>query len=87
MTGEGTGDSAGSEVSAEATLTFAVGNDTDVAEAQATEWDDSAAGMNADESSSPGAVPVWVWALAGLGVLVLVAALIAAARAKGGRRD
>ena len=87
MTGEGSGDSAGSEVSAEATLTFAVGNDTDVAEAQATEWDDSAEGMNADDSSSPGVVPVWVWALAGLGVLVLVAALIAAARTKGGRRD
>lgn len=87
MTGEGTGDSAGSEVSAEATLTFAVGGGTDVAEAQAAEWDDSAAATNASDSSAQGAVPVWVWALAGLGVLVLVVALIAAARTKGGRRD
>lgn len=87
MTGEGTGDSAGSEVSAEATLTFAVGGGTNVAEAQAAEWDDSAAATNASDSSAQGSVPVWVWALAGLGVLVLVVALIAAARTKGGRRD
>ena len=87
MTGEGTGDSSGSEVSAEATLTFAVGGGTDPAEAQAAEWDDSAAATNATDSSAQRAVPVWVWALAGLGMLVLVVALIAAARTKGGRRD
>lgn len=87
MTGDGAGESAGSEVSAEATLTFAVGSGTDLAEAQATTWDESAEAASATDSSSPAGVPVWIWALAGIGVIVLLAALIAVARTKGGQRD
>ena len=86
MTGDGSGESAGSEVSAEATLTFAVGEGTDLNEAQATVWDETAESTGSASGASQAAVPVWVWALAGLGVLVLVAALVAVVRTKGGRR-
>lgn len=85
MRGEGAGESAGSEVAAEATLTFAVGDETDVAQAQATEWDPNAE-SSTDPSSASASVPVWIWALAGVGVLVLIGAIIAVVRAKGGRR-
>ncbi|MBU5654106.1 MULTISPECIES: choice-of-anchor M domain-containing protein [Corynebacterium] len=86
MSGEGAGESAGSEVAAEATLTFAVGDETDVAQAQATEWDPNAE-SSTDPSSPSASVPVWIWALAGVGVLVLIGAIIAVVRAKGGQRD
>ena len=86
MTGDGIGESAGSEVSAEATLTFAVGEGADLSEAQATVWDETAESSASASGTSQAAVPVWVWALAGIGVLVLVAALVAVVRAKGGRR-
>lgn len=86
MSGEGAGESAGSEVAAEATLTFAVGDETDVEEAQAAEWDANAEPSSASNSAGA-SVPVWIWTLAGLGVLVLIGALIAVVRAKGGRRD
>lgn len=86
MSGEGAGESAGSEVAAEATLTFAVGDETDVAQAQAAEWDPNAE-SSTDPSSASASVPVWIWALAGVGVLVLIGAIIAVARAKGGQRD
>ena len=86
MSGEGAGESAGSEVAAEATLTFAVGDETDVAQAQATEWDPNGE-SSTDPSSTSASVPVWIWALAGVGVLVLIGAIIAVVRAKGGQRD
>lgn len=85
MSGEGAGESTGSEVAAEATLTFAVGDETDVAQAQATEWDPNAE-SSTDPSSASASVPVWIWALAGVGVLVLIGAIIAVVRAKGGQR-
>lgn len=83
MSGQGAGESAGSDVAAEATLTFAVGAGTDVAQAHAAQWDPSAVSSDA---SAGAAVPVWVWALAGAGLLVLVGAVFAVLRAKGGRR-
>ncbi|WP_308606681.1 choice-of-anchor M domain-containing protein [uncultured Corynebacterium sp.] len=83
MSGEGAGESAGSEVAAEATLTFAVGAGTDGAQAHAAQWDPSA---EFSDASAGTAVPVWVWALAGAGLLVLVGAVFAVLRAKGGRR-
>lgn len=83
MSGEGAGESAGSDVAAEATLTFAVGTGTDVAQAHAAQWDPSA---ESSDASAGAAVPVWVWALAGAGLLVLVGAVFAVLRAKGGRR-
>ena len=86
MTGDGIGESAGSEVSAEATLTFAVGEGADLSEAQATVWDETAESSGSTSGASQAAIPVWVWALAGIGILVLVAALVAVVRAKGGRR-
>ena len=85
MSGEGAGESAGKKVAAEATLTFAVGDETDVAQAQATEWDPNAE-SSTDPSSASASVPVWIWVLAGVGVLVLIGAIIAVVRAKGGRR-
>ena len=95
MSGEGksgTGDTAGAqgnEVSAESVLTFAVGDGTDVAEAQATEWDESAAELSASSASHSGlaGVPVWIWVLAGAGILVLLGAVALALRARGGHRD
>lgn len=83
MSGEGAGESAGSEVAAEATLTFAVGAGTDVAQAHAAQWDPSA---EFSDASAGTAVPVWVWALAGAGLLVLIGAVFAVLRTKGGRR-
>ncbi|MEO5304062.1 MULTISPECIES: choice-of-anchor M domain-containing protein [Corynebacterium] len=83
MSGQGAGESAGSDVAAEATLTFAVGAGTDVAQAHAAQWDPSA---ESSDASAGAAVPVWVWALAGAGLLVLVGAVFAVLRAKGGRR-
>lgn len=83
MSGQGAGESAGSDVAAEATLTFAVGAGTDVAQAHAAQWDPSA---ESSDASTGAAVPVWVWALAGAGLLVLVGAVFAVLRAKGGRR-
>lgn len=83
MSGQGAGESAGSDVAAEATLTFAVGTGTDVAQAHAAQWDPSA---ESSDASAGAAVPVWVWALAGAGLLVLVGAVFAVLRAKGGRR-
>lgn len=83
MSGQGAGESAGSDVAAEATLTFAVGAGTDVAQAHAAQWDPRAESSGA---SAGAAVPVWVWALAGAGLLVLVGAVFAVLRAKGGRR-
>ncbi|WP_293777221.1 choice-of-anchor M domain-containing protein [uncultured Corynebacterium sp.] len=83
MSGQGAGESAGSDVAAEATLTFAVGAGTDVAQAHAAQWDPSAVSSDA---SAGAAVPVWVWALAGAGLLVLIGAVFAVLRAKGGRR-
>lgn len=83
MSGQGAGESAGSDVAAEATLTFAVGAGTDVAQAHAAQWDPRAVSSDA---SAGAAVPVWVWALAGAGLLVLVGAVFAVLRAKGGRR-
>ncbi|MTD90443.1 choice-of-anchor M domain-containing protein [Corynebacterium hiratae] len=83
MSGQGAGESAGSDVAAEATLTFAVGAGTDVAQAHAAQWDPSSESSGA---SAGAAVPVWVWALAGAGLLVLVGAVFAVLRAKGGRR-
>lgn len=85
MSGEGAGESAGKEVAAEATLTFAVGHETDAAQAQETEWDPNAE-SSTDPSSASASVPVWIWVLAGVGVLVLIGAIIAVVRAKGGRR-
>lgn len=95
MSGEGksgTGDTAGAqgnEVSAESVLTFAVGDGTDVAEAQATEWDESAAELSASSASHSGlaGVPVWIWVLASAGILVLLGAVALALRARGGHRD
>ena len=83
MSGQGAGESAGSDVAAEATLTFAVGAGTDVAQAHAAQWAPSA---ESSDASAGAAVPVWVWALAGAGLLVLVGAVFAVLRAKGGRR-
>lgn len=83
MSGEGAGESAGSDVAAEATLTFAVGAGTDVAQAHAAQWDPSA---EFSDASAGTAVPVWVWALAGAGLLVLIGAVFAVLRTKGGRR-
>ena len=83
MSGQGAGESAGSDVAAEATLTLAVGTGTDVAQAHAAQWDPSA---ESSDASAGAAVPVWVWALAGAGLLVLVGAVFAVLRAKGGRR-
>ena len=83
MSGEGAGESAGSEVAAEATLTFAVGAGTDVAQAHAAQWDPSA---EFSDASAGTAVPVWVWVLACAGLLVLVGAVFAVLRTKGGRR-
>lgn len=83
MSGQGAGESTGSDVAAEATLTFAVGTGTDVAQAHAAQWDPSA---ESSDASAGAAVPVWVWALAGAGLLVLVGAVFAVLRAKGGRR-
>ena len=83
MSGQGAGESAGSDVAAEATLTFAVGAGTDVAQAHAAQWDPSA--ESSDASAGP-AVPVWVWVLAGAGLLVLIGAVFAVLRTKGGRR-
>lgn len=85
MSGEGAGESAGKEVAAEATLTFAVGDDADVAQAQAVEWDPNAESSATSDSMSA-SVPTWIWVLAGVGVLVLIGAIIAVVRAKGGRR-
>lgn len=85
MSGEGAGESTGKEVTAEVTLTFAVGDDTDVAQAQAVEWDPNAE-SSATSSSMSASVPTWIWVLAGVGVLVLIGAIIAVVRAKGGRR-
>lgn len=84
-----TADAAGHEVSAESVLTFAVGDGTDVAEAQATEWDESAAELSASSASHSGlaGVPVWIWVLAGAGILVLLGAVALALRARGGHRD
>lgn len=83
MSGEGAGESAGSDVAAEATLTFAVGAGTDVAQAHAAQWDPSA---ESSDASAGTAVPVWVWVLAGAGLLVLIGAVFAVLRTKGGRR-
>ncbi len=83
MSGQGAGESAGSDVAAEATLTFAVGAGTDVAQAHAAQWDPSA---ESSDASAGAAIPVWIWALAGAGLLVLVGAVFAVLRAKGGRR-
>ncbi|MBE7339645.1 choice-of-anchor M domain-containing protein [Corynebacterium aurimucosum] len=85
MSGEGAGESAGKEVAAEATLAFAVGDDADVAQAQAVEWDPNAE-SSATSGSMSASVPTWIWVLAGVGVLVLIGAIIAVVRAKGGRR-
>lgn len=85
MSGEGAGESAGKEVAAEATLTFAVGDDADVAQAQAVEWDPNAE-SSATSGSMSASVPTWILVLAGVGVLVLIGAIIAVVRAKGGRR-
>ena len=63
MTGDGIGESAGSEVSAEATLTFAVGEGADLSEAQATVWDETAESSASASGTSQAAVPVWVWAV------------------------
>ena len=85
-----TADAAGHEVSAESVLTFAVGDGTDVAEAQATEWDESAAELSASAATSNSGltgIPVWIWVLAGAGILVLLGAIALALRARGGHRD
>ena len=87
---EDTADAAGHEVSAESVLTFAVGDGTDVAEAQATEWDESAAELSASAAASHSGltgIPVWIWVLAGAGILVLLGAIALALRARGGHRD
>ncbi len=70
----------GSDFSTDGVLTFAVGNDTDVAEAQNTEWDPAAVNEKADSG-----LAWWIWALVGLGALVLVgsvAMLVASSRRK-----
>lgn len=75
----------GEDFSTDGILTFAVGAETDVTEANATEWDPEAA-----QEGSSSSIAGWIWVLLGVGAVVLIVSaflLILAARKKGKHAD